>query len=75
MTRQASRWIQSIARTRQAHAVSPIRFVIIDYLQLISLPGSENRSAALGDITRARKVHVQRPKDCLPASVAVESRP
>lgn len=44
-----------IARTRQAHAVSPIRFVIIDYLQLISLPSSENRSAALGDITRALK--------------------
>lgn len=44
-----------IARTRQAHAVSPIRFVIIDYLQLISLPNAKNRSAALGDITRALK--------------------
>lgn len=44
-----------IARTRQAHAVKPIKFVVIDYLQLIALPNAENRSAALGDITRALK--------------------
>lgn len=46
---------QLVAQTRRAHAEKPLGLVVIDYLQLIHAPG-DNRSQAIGDITRALKL-------------------
>lgn len=44
-----------IAQMRRQHAITPLSLVIVDYLQLMDAPG-DNRSQAIGDITRALKL-------------------
>lgn len=44
-----------LAKTRQAHAASPVRIVVIDYLQLVTPPNADRVDIGLGVITRSLK--------------------
>lgn len=44
-----------VAQLRRQHARTPLALCIVDYLQLMDAPG-DNRSQAIGDITRALKI-------------------
>jgi replicative DNA helicase len=44
-----------IAKSKQANAKSPVRVIVIDYLQLITPPKAENQTIGLAVITRSLK--------------------
>lgn len=43
------------ARARRLHAERPIRLLVVDYLQLLKVPGRENRQQEVGEISRGLK--------------------
>lgn len=52
---RSSRVEHLVAQARRQHAKQPLGLIVVDYLQLLEVSG-DNRSQALGDVTRALKL-------------------
>lgn len=48
-------WPQIVARARRANMQHPVELVVLDYLQLVRLPGKENRNNELGAVAKGGK--------------------